>query len=67
MAVVGSTTRAVFETYLERLLAPSLWPGSVVVLDNLGAHRGDRVRELVEAQGCELLFLAALLAGVLPD
>ena len=55
MAVVGSTTRAVFETYVERVLAPSLSPGSVVVLDNLGAHRGDRVRELVEARGCELL------------
>jgi hypothetical protein len=67
MAVVGSTTKAVFETYVERVLAPSLSPGSVVVFDNLGAHRGDRVRELVEAQGCELLFLAALLAGVLPD
>jgi len=57
MAVVGSTTKAVFETYVERVLAPSLSPGSVVVLDNLGAHRGDRVRELVEARGCELLFL----------
>jgi transposase len=58
MAVVGSTTKAVFETYVERVLAPSLSPGSVVVLDNLGAHRGDRVRELVEARSCELLFLA---------
>ena len=58
MAVVGSTTKAVFETYVERVLAPSRSPGSVVVFDNLGAHRGDRVRELVEARGCELLFLA---------
>ena len=57
MAVVGSTTKAVFETYVERVLAPSLSPGSVVVLDNLGAHRGDRVHELVEARRCELLFL----------
>ena len=57
MAVVGSTTKAVFETYVEQVLAPSLSPGSVVILDNLGAHRGDRVRELVEARGCELLFL----------
>jgi transposase len=57
MAVVGSTTKAVLETYVEQVLAPSLSPGSVVILDNLGAHRGDRVRELVEARGCELLFL----------
>ena len=57
MAVVGSTKKAVFEAYVERVLAPSLSPGRVVVLDNLGAHRGRRVRELVEARGCELLFL----------
>ena len=57
LAVVGSTTKAVFETYVERVLAPSLRPGGVVVMDNLGAHRGDRVRELIEARGCSLLYL----------
>lgn len=57
MAVVGSTTKAVFEVYIERVLAPSLRPGQVVVLDNLGAHKGERVRELVERRGCSLLFL----------
>jgi transposase len=57
MAVVGSTTKAVFEAYVERALAPSLRPGQVVVMDNLGAHRGERVRALVEARGCELLYL----------
>ena len=57
LAVEGATTKAVFETYVERALAPSLSPGQVVVLDNLGAHRGERVRQLVEARGCELLFL----------
>ena len=57
MAVVGSTTKAVFEAYVERALAPSLRPGQVVVMDNLGAHRGGRVRALVEARGCELLYL----------
>ncbi len=57
LAVVGSTTKAVFEAYVERVLLPSLSPGQVVVLDNLSAHKGDRVRELVEGRGCELLFL----------
>ncbi len=57
LAVVGSTTRAVFEAYVECVLTPSLKPGQVVVMDNLGAHRGHRVRELIEARGCELLFL----------
>jgi transposase len=57
LAVVGSTTKAVFEAYVERVLAPSLRPGRVVVMDNLGAHKGDRVRGLIEARGCTLLFL----------
>ena len=57
VAVVGSTTAAVFEAYVEYALAPGLRPGQVVVLDNLGAHKGERVRELVEGRGCELLFL----------
>jgi transposase len=57
MVVVGSTKKAVFEAYIERVLAPSLPPGRLVVMDNLGAHRGHRVRELIEARGCELWFL----------
>jgi transposase len=57
MAVVGSTTREVFEAYIERVLAPTLRPGEVVVMDNLAAHKGQRVRELVEARGCGLLYL----------
>ena len=56
-AVEGATTSAVFEAYVGQVLAPSLRPGQVVVLDNLGAHKGERVRELVRAGGCELLFL----------
>jgi hypothetical protein len=51
LAVEGSTTKAVFETYLERVLAPSLRPGRVVVMDNLSAHKGSRVREIFEGRG----------------
>jgi transposase len=57
LAVEGSTTREVFEVYLEYFLAPTLRPGQIVVMDNLSAHKGGRVRELVEERGCELLFL----------
>ena len=57
LAVEGPTTREVFESYLERLLAPSLCPGKVVVMDNLSSHRGGKVRELIEGKGCELLYL----------
>jgi len=47
VAVVGATTRVVFETFVERLLAPALSPGQVVVMNNLSAHKGERVRELI--------------------
>jgi transposase len=57
LAVEGSTTKAVFEAYLERVLTPSLGPGQVVVMDNLSAHKGPRVRQLIEERGCELLYL----------
>ena len=57
LAVEGATTRAVFETYVEEALAPSLRPGQVVVMDNLSAHKGERVRELIEQRDCELVFL----------
>ncbi len=57
VAVVGSTTAAVFEAYVEQALAPTLLPGQVVVMDNLSSHKGERVRELVEGRGCELLYL----------
>ena len=40
-------------------VAPALRPGQVVVLDNLSVHKGERVKESVEARGCEFLFLPA--------
>jgi transposase len=57
MAIEGSTTKEIFETYIEHFLAPVLRPGQVVVVDYLGAHKGGRVRELIESRGCELLYL----------
>jgi transposase len=57
LAVEGPTTRGVFEAYLKGVLASSLEPGQVVVMDNLSSHKGPRVRELVEESGCELLYL----------
>jgi transposase len=57
LAVQGGTNKVVFEAYVERVLAPSLKPGQVVVMDNLSAHKSEEVRELIEGRGCELLFL----------
>jgi hypothetical protein len=42
--------------YLEGVSAPSLSPGQIVVMDNLPAHKGCRVREIVEGRGCELSY-----------
>ncbi len=59
LTVEGATTALVFEAYVEQVLAPSLCPGQVVVMDNLGAHRPKRVRELIEERGCALVYLPA--------
>jgi transposase len=59
LAVEGATTARVFEAYVEKALAPTLRAGQVVVMDNLGAHKPKRVRELIEERGCELLYLPA--------
>jgi transposase len=57
LTVEGTTTSVVFEAYVEQVLAPTLRRGQVVVMDNLSAHKGERVRELIEERGCELLYL----------
>jgi DDE superfamily endonuclease len=58
LAVEGATnTTKVFETYVERVLAPTLREGQVMVMDNLSAHKAERVRELIEGRGCELIYL----------
>ena len=59
MAVEGSTTQKVFEAYVEKVLAPTLKPGQVVILDNLGAHKGEKVRELIESRAASVIFLPA--------
>ena len=67
MAVKGSANAEVFETYLKKVLLPELKEGQIVVMDNLPAHKPDRMRELIEERGCELfIVLALLLAGFQP-
>jgi transposase len=57
LTVEGATTSRVFETYVEKVLAPSLKEGQVVVMDNLSAHKPKRIKELIEQKGCELVYL----------
>ena len=62
VAVEGATDAEAFEAYVEQFLAPTLGEGQVVVLDRLGAHRTQRVEELIEARrpGHEAEVLEAL-------
>ena len=57
LVIEGSTNATVFRTYLQEVLCPTLERGQVVVMDNLSAHKGARVRELIEQNGCELVYL----------
>jgi transposase len=53
----GAINGARFLAYVEQALAPTLRPGDMVVLDNLGAHKVKGVRSAIEAAGAELLYL----------
>jgi len=53
----GPINRDAFETYIERVLVPSLRPSDIVIMDNLSSHKGRRVRDLIEAAGASLLYL----------
>lgn len=57
MSVEGATDTPVIVAFTEHVLVPVLRPGQVVVMDNLSPHKAPRVRELIEAAGCRLLFL----------
>ena len=57
LAVTGPINATVFEAYLEQVLLPHLRPGQIVVMDNLCAHKSERVVKLVEAADCEVLYL----------
>jgi DDE superfamily endonuclease len=57
LTVEGPTDTMVFEAYVEQVLAPTLRSGQVVVMDNLSAHKGERVREMIEERDCELIYL----------
>lgn len=57
MILDGPMNGAAFHAYVEQVLAPTLRPGDIVVLDNLPAHKPAVVRQTIEASGAELRFL----------
>lgn len=46
-----------FRTYVEQVLVPILQPGDIVVVDNLGSHKGKAVRQAIRSAGAKLFFL----------
>jgi len=53
----GPINGQAFKTYVETQLIKTLRPGDIVVLDNLGSHKGKAVRQIVRNAGAKLFFL----------
>jgi len=53
----GAMNRDAFEVYVDKVLAPTLSEGDMVVIDNLPAHKSETARKLIEAKGARLIFL----------
>jgi putative transposase len=46
-----------FKAYVEKVLVPTLRPGDLVIMDNLGSHKGKAVRRAIRSAGAKLFFL----------
>jgi len=57
MVLAGPINGACFLADVEQVLCPTLKPGDIVVIDNLGSHRSSRIRELIERRGASLVYL----------
>lgn len=57
LTITGALDGNAFAVYVTRVLVPQLWPGDVVIWDNLSAHKRARARIWIEAAGCQVLFL----------
>jgi transposase len=66
MVLEGATDRLAFEAYIEKVLSPHLKSGQTVIMDNLSSHKSLKVRQLIEAKGCKVLFLPAYSPDLSP-
>ncbi len=57
MTLNGPMNAIAFHAYIEQVLAPTLEPGDIVVMDNLPAHKGAGVRKAIELRGASLVLL----------
>lgn len=55
-SVEGACNR-IFEIWLESCLIPVLKPGQSIIIDNATFHHGGRITELIEAAGCQVIYL----------
>ncbi len=53
----GYSNSAVYEIYVEYVLAPALKPGMVVIIDNASFHKSEKIIELIKAVKCRIIFL----------
>jgi len=59
MTIGGATDTAVFQAYIREVLAASLRPGDIVVMDNLGAHKNEKTLAIIAQTGASVRFLPA--------
>lgn len=57
MVLDGTMNGPAFKAYVEQVLAPSLKPRDIVIMDNLSSHKVDGVRQAIKAKGAFLLYL----------
>jgi transposase len=57
MVIDGPINRDAFTAYVTQVLVPELSPGDIVIMDNLSSHKGQAIRDVIEAAGADLLFL----------
>lgn len=62
----GAVNGDLFEAYIEHIFLPTLSSGEIVLMDNLSAHKGEKVRQIIEAKGGQLLFLPAYSPDLSP-
>lgn len=66
MVVEGAMDREAFVAWLRHVLMPTLAAGQVVVMDNLNVHKGNEVQRIIEAYGCQLVYLPAYSPDMTP-
>ena len=59
MTIEGATNTEVFHSYVREILVPTLRPGAIVIMDNLGAYKNERTLELIAQAKANVRFLPA--------